>query len=97
MGPIVIGVIAVLVAWATALHETTPPAQIGGCLLAGVGGANYLTSRLRAQNYRSAAQQSAAAASSSANVVAARALTEPRDPVETADTDAERDDGDDQG
>ena len=69
MGPIIIGIIAALVAWATALHENTPTAQIAGCLLAGVGGASYLTNRLQARNYRSAMQKSTTAANDAVTAV----------------------------
>ena len=58
-GPIVIGVAASLVAWTMALHEAPIHAQVGGCFLAGLGGANYLTSKLRIQNLQSATEEAA--------------------------------------
>lgn len=70
-GPILVGIFAALLAWATALSESSLKAQVGGCLLAGVGGASYITNRIRAQNYR----QSTDTAVETANL--ATSLAEP--------------------
>jgi hypothetical protein len=44
-GSMLVGIGAAVVAWATAFHQTPLPVMIGGCLLAALAGAGYLTSR----------------------------------------------------
>jgi len=51
LGPIIVGVIAGLVAWALVLHENSFFALMSGGILAGVSGSNFLTSQAQAQGY----------------------------------------------
>ena len=46
-GSMLVGIGAATVAWATAFHQTPLPVMIGGCLLAALAGASYLTSRAK--------------------------------------------------
>lgn len=82
IGAIIVGVVAALVAWAAALHEASVYALIGGCVLAGVGGSNYLTSQARAHGYQAATQQAATATEGLANVAESMAAGAARGGVE---------------
>lgn len=46
-GSMLVGIGAAVLAWATAFHQTPLPVMIGGCLLAALAGAGYLTSRAK--------------------------------------------------
>lgn len=46
-GSMLVGIGAAVVAWATAFHQSPLPVMIGGCLLAALAGAGYLTSRAK--------------------------------------------------
>lgn len=78
-GPVVIGIVASIVAYGGALNEASVKAQVVGCLLAGVGGANYLTSRIRIGNLRDASTELASNAAEDGQVIASEALAEPDD------------------
>ena len=67
-GPIIIGMGAAVAAWLGVLHEVNIYSMALGCLLASVGGANYLTSRADVRELKSAVTQSAIATSALADV-----------------------------
>jgi hypothetical protein len=72
-GSVCIGIGASLVAWGGALHETRPQAVVVGCLLAGVAGANYLTSQAKIQNLKSAQENQTDALKAMTEAAKARA------------------------
>jgi hypothetical protein len=84
VGPIVIGIVAAVVAYFGALRESSTPAQIVGCVLAGIGGANYLTNRIRLGNYRDAGAELASSVADDAEALAAEAVAEPMETVDEA-------------